>query len=183
MRNILVIDFDNNQLGYTNEGCCDRNKIELQFKTSIEYNTIQLTKQDGTIIDLTGNELPFDIYKAQGELKLRLVGTSTTTTDVTFCIPNDLESTDNIIVKVDSGKYVIRKVNEQSGETTTTDHAQLLHLDYESSGHTGFASTEEVNQRVKESEIATVAKTGNYIDLKGSPTALTNLEIDDILNN
>lgn len=62
-----------------------------------------------------------------------------------------------------------------------TNHAKLKNLDYESSGHTGFASQEELKQYVKASELAKVAKTGNHDDLIGNPAPLTNLEIENIL--
>lgn len=149
MRNVLVIDYDNNLLGYSNEGCCDRNYIELQFKTNIDYNTIELTKQDGTITILTSNELPFDIYKTQGELKIRLTSTTTATGYVVLCIPNDLQTTDNVIVKTNNNQYVIRKVTDTGGGPDTSDHAQLKHLDYSSSGHTGFASDNEATTTYK----------------------------------
>ncbi len=50
---------------------------------------------------------------------------------------------------------LIVSANVEIGFKGTNDHARLQHLDFASSGHTGFASSEELNDYAKKEELAT----------------------------
>ena len=154
MKNILIIDTRQApyELGYTNEGISSENTIELNFKVTTPYEQIEVTKQDGTVVIIEDNYLPYEIYKTQGQIKIRLLATDYTTDYILFNVQTDLEESDNVIVKSISNYYVIRKISSSGSGGNTGNHAELENLDYASSGHTGFASSTELYETMEKIE-------------------------------
>ncbi len=118
MRNIVNIDITQTEyvLGYANEGS-DVNEIELQIISSNLANPyIEITTQDESIeITEIGAALPFEIYKNIGTIKIRVIADDYTSDYISLKIPEELFESDNVIVKIEDGAYLIRKVKKSSG--------------------------------------------------------------------
>lgn len=61
---------------------------------------------------MTGNfilyQIPFSYYETKGTLKVRVRAEGFDSEYIDFSIPNDISSTDNIMVKIENDKYVVK---------------------------------------------------------------------------
>lgn len=147
MRNILSIDIRTNpySYGYTNEAS-NNNIIELNFTNDLVLSNsyIEITKTDGSIVNVGLEEtIDFSIFQNAGTIKVRLIADDFTSEYININVNENLETTDNAIVKIKDEEYIVKKVKPGSGGGTH-NHADLENLDYASSGHTGFASSSEL---------------------------------------
>lgn len=130
MRNILTTNITKTpyELGYCNEGNCD-NEIELLFQTpDLSSPYLEITKQDSTIestsiLEINNNQisykLAFDTYKTPGTMKIRIIANGYSSDYISFTIPKILSEADDVIVKLEDSKYLIRKITTSSSSSST----------------------------------------------------------------
>lgn len=121
MKNILNIDTRINPhfLGYANEGSSG-NVIAMNFTTSdiLTAPYIEITRIDGGIETLDYNgitEISFNRFQNQGVVKARLMATDFESEYIVINILENIETTDNAIVKLKNNEFEVRKVKSKSG--------------------------------------------------------------------
>lgn len=121
MRNILSIDIRNEpyNLGYCNEGNSS-NEINLDIYIPELINPyLEITKQDNSIettdiLEIINNHLtysiPFETYQTIGTLSIRILADGYESDYIGFTISETLEETDDVMVKLENDKYLIKKI-------------------------------------------------------------------------
>lgn len=104
---------------YTNTAC-ETNSIELSIYVNDLTNPyLEFTLVDGTIkntdilsiIDsFISYEIPFEYYSTNGTINMRIRAEGYNSNYIGFTIPNNLSSTDNVIVKIDNEKYLVKTI-------------------------------------------------------------------------
>lgn len=122
MRNILSIDIRNEpyNLGYCNEGNSS-NEINLDIYIPELINPyLEITKQDNSIettdiLEIINNHLtysiPFETYQTNGTLSIRILADGYESDYIGFTISETLEVTNDVMVKLENDKYLIKKLS------------------------------------------------------------------------
>lgn len=122
MRNIASINITNTpyELGYTNEGS-DTNELILSIiSNNLENPFIEVTKQNGSIentsiLDINNSvieySIPISYLYASGNLKIKVKADEYSSDYITFNIPETLNSSDDIKVKIENNIYSVTKVS------------------------------------------------------------------------
>ena len=114
MRNIANIDITKNpfELGYINEGSTT-NEIVLSITSELTNTYIEITGQNGFVItEEYENEyiLPKEYIYNKGTIEIRIISENYVSEVITFNIIDELNSNDDIILKIENGNYIIKKI-------------------------------------------------------------------------
>lgn len=119
IKNILNINTNKTpyELGYANCGC-DSNKITLDIQVDnitnpyLEFTLVNGTTVNTDVLEVNNNiisyEVPFSYYSTNGTLNMRVRGDNYNSNYIGFTISKNLTSTDNVIVKIENGKYLVK---------------------------------------------------------------------------
>lgn len=98
------------------------------------------------------------------------------------CIHGSI-GTENEAIQGSIGKRTVRgKVEDTGFATVIKDHSKLDNLDYEHSGHTGFASSQDLEKKENKINFITLGETQGILDKKTLTKLISNLNNKIVYN-